>query len=38
MNTEVMVRSKSEMWAIPQDFFDRLNKEFPIAITKARFK
>ncbi len=28
MNKEVMFSSKSDMWATPQDFFDRLNEEF----------
>lgn len=28
MNTEVMFSSKTDMWATPQDFFDKLNEEF----------
>lgn len=28
MNTEVMFSSKSNEWATPQSFFDKLNKEF----------
>lgn len=28
MDTEIMFSSKSEMWETPQDFFDKLNKEF----------
>lgn len=28
MNNEVMFSSKSDQWATPQDFFDRLNEEF----------
>lgn len=28
MNTEVMFSSKTDQWATPQDFFDRLNEEF----------
>ena len=28
MNTEVMFSSKTEEWATPQDFFDKLNAEF----------
>lgn len=28
MNTEVMFSSKTDMWATPQDFFDKLNDEF----------
>ena len=28
MNTEVMFSSKTDMWATPQEFFDKLNNEF----------
>lgn len=28
MNTDVMFSSKTDQWATPQDFFDKLNKEF----------
>ncbi len=28
MNTEVMFSSKTDDWATPQDFYDKLNKEF----------
>lgn len=28
MNTQVMFSSKTEEWATPQDFFDKLNAEF----------
>lgn len=28
MNKEVMFSSKTEEWATPQDFFDKLNEEF----------
>jgi site-specific DNA-methyltransferase (adenine-specific) len=28
MNTEVMFSSETDMWATPQDFFDKLNEEF----------
>lgn len=28
MNTNVMFSSKSEMWSTPQDFFDKLDREF----------
>lgn len=28
MNTQVMFSSKNEVWATPQDFFDKLNEEF----------
>lgn len=28
MNKEVMFSDKSDQWATPQDFFDKLNEEF----------
>ena len=28
MNTEIMFSSKTDHWATPQDFFDKLNDEF----------
>jgi site-specific DNA-methyltransferase (adenine-specific) len=28
MNTEVMFSSKTDQWATPQDFYDKLNEEF----------
>lgn len=28
MNTELMFSSKTDLWATPQDFFDKLNEEF----------
>lgn len=28
MNKELMFSSKTDQWATPQDFFDRLDKEF----------
>ena len=28
MNTTLMFSSKTDMWATPQDFFDKLNEEF----------
>lgn len=28
MNTQVMFSSRNEVWATPQDFFDKLNEEF----------
>lgn len=28
MNTDVMFSSKTDKWATPQDFFDKLNEEF----------
>lgn len=32
MNTEVMFSSKTDMWATPQDFFDKLNEEFNFTV------
>lgn len=28
MNTDLMFSSKTDLWSTPQDFFDKLNKEF----------
>lgn len=28
MNTDVLFSSANEVWATPQDFFDKLNEEF----------
>ena len=28
MNTKLMFSSETDMWATPQDFFDKLNEEF----------
>lgn len=28
MNTETMFSSKTDLWATPQDFYDKLNSEF----------
>lgn len=28
MNTNLMFSSKTDLWSTPQDFFDKLNKEF----------
>ena len=28
MNSKLMFSSKTDMWATPQDFFDKLNKVF----------
>ncbi len=28
MNTDLMFSSKTDLWATPQDFFDKLNQEF----------
>ena len=35
MNTDVMFSSKTEMWATPQDFFDKLNDEFRFTLDAA---
>lgn len=35
MNTEVMFSSKTDMWATPQDFFDKLNDEFHFTLDAA---
>lgn len=35
MNTEVMFSSKTDMWATPQDFFDKLNEEFHFTLDAA---
>lgn len=35
MNTDVMFSSKTEMWATPQDFFDKLNDEFHFTLDAA---
>lgn len=35
MNTDVMFSSKTEMWATPQDFFDKLNDEFHFTLDSA---
>lgn len=32
MNTELMFSSKSDQWSTPQDFFDRLNREFDFTL------
>lgn len=32
MNTDVMFSSKTDMWATPQDFFDKLNEEFNFTV------
>ena len=32
MNTDVMFSSKTDMWSTPQDFFDKLNKEFKFTL------
>lgn len=38
MNTQVMFSSKSEMWETPQEFFDKLNKEFNFTLDAAAIK
>lgn len=35
MNMDVMFSSKTEMWATPQDFFDKLNDEFHFTLDAA---
>lgn len=35
MNTDVMFSSKTEMWATPQYFFDKLNDEFHFTLDAA---
>lgn len=35
MNTEVMFSSKTDMWATPQDFFDKLNDELHFTLDAA---
>lgn len=32
MNTDLMFSSKTDMWATPQDFFDKLNEEFNFTV------
>lgn len=32
MNTKVMFSSKNEIWATPQDFYDKLNAEFQFTL------
>ena len=32
MNTQVMFSSANEVWATPQDFFDKLNEEFQFTL------
>lgn len=34
MNTNVMFSSATDLWATPQDFFDKLNAEFHFKLTK----
>lgn len=35
MNTDTMFSSKTDQWATPQDFFDRLNEEFHFTLDVA---
>ena len=35
MNTELMFSSKTDLWATPQDFFDKLNAEFDFTLDVA---
>ena len=35
MNTDVMFSSKTEMWATPKDFFDKMNDEFHFTLDAA---
>lgn len=35
MNTDVMFSSKTDNWATPQDFFDKLNQEFHFGLDPA---
>ena len=32
MNTDLMFSSKTDQWATPQDFFDKLNEEFKFTL------
>lgn len=32
MNTDLMFSSKTDLWATPQDFFDKLNQEFDFTL------
>lgn len=34
MNTELMFSSEREDWETPQNFFDELNKEFILRLTR----
>lgn len=38
MNTDLMFSSKSEEWATPQDFFDKLDQEFKFQLDPASTK
>ena len=32
MNTDLMFSSKTEMWATPQDFFDKMNERYNFSL------
>ena len=36
MNTELMFSSKTEMWATPQDFFDKMNEQYDLQFVGNR--
>lgn len=36
MNTETMFSSKTDLWATPQDFYDKLNSEFNFTLAPPR--
>ena len=38
MNTDLMFSSKTDQWATPQDFFDKLNEEFHFTLDVAADK
>ncbi len=38
MNTAVMFSSVTDLWATPQDFFDRLNEEFNFTLDPCATK
>lgn len=38
MNTAVMFSSATDLWATPQDFFDRLNEEFNFTLDPCATK
>lgn len=38
MNTNVMFSSATDLWATPQDFFDKLNAEFHFTLAPARVR
>ncbi len=38
MNTQVMFSSETDLWATPQDFFDKLNEEFSFDLDPCAIK